>query len=504
MPTQVVLSSTNGQQVVVTNAGIITSIIGAVGDGVTDNTTVLQNAINAANTAGGGLLYLGPGTFVTQTLQWYSNIYLMGSGANATILQLKTGTNADLIWGGNTNQALISPWSANGSGNTGGLSNFGFMFLTLDGNKANQSGTSHCVEIYGLNWRFLMCDIRNALSNNVVLDWNGGNTPAGQDGMEGSMIDCKLRGAGQVNLLLAGPHDSKIVNCTFSNSGWHSVYNGPNAIATQYTNCHGWGPGLGGSFVSLLGDAEQLHFSNCEWEGSDTVQVAMMAKRWTYDGGSIFGALANASSGLQIGQASGNTPYKYSNFQTVPGATSGGTTTTTTPSSYRFSTSFYQCSGTNGTLWFASDGGGKIDAAVDVTSGGTVFTGTISANSRVDYISDISGSANHPESYFPGLVFDSQQPNASAQTIASNGTIQPSGVETVIVTTAGNVTGVIIAVGLGTGCQILNVCNKSANTLTMDVSGTSHVADGTSDVIQANSVASYRWVVGPNLWYRVK
>jgi hypothetical protein len=50
----------------------------------------------------------------------------------------------------------------------------------------------------------------------------------------------------------------------------------------------------------------------------------------------------------------------------------------------------------------------------------------------------------------------------------------------------------------------ITVINTSAFTLTFDVSGTSFVADGTSDVIAALTAARYAWNPSASLWYRVK
>jgi polygalacturonase len=50
--------------------------LGAVGDGKTSNTVVLQKAIDSLATAGGGTLVVPPGAFVTGTLQLRSNIDL--------------------------------------------------------------------------------------------------------------------------------------------------------------------------------------------------------------------------------------------------------------------------------------------------------------------------------------------------------------------------------------------------------------------------------------------
>ena len=91
--------------------------------------------------------------------------------------------------------------------------------------------------------------------------------------------------------------------------------------------------------------------------------------------------------------------------------------------------------------------------------------------------------------------------SGSAATIASAGTITTSGIGLARVTTAGNVTGVILQAGVAPG-QELTVVNESANTLTMAASGTSNVADGVSDVISAISARSYIWDGGTSLWYK--
>lgn len=98
---------------------------GATGDGTTDDTTALQAAINAANTAGGGVVYVPKGTYISLTLTLYANVWLRGDGLGASILKLKTGANADLLGSSSAANVHLSD-------------------LTLDGNRANQTGTSRC------------------------------------------------------------------------------------------------------------------------------------------------------------------------------------------------------------------------------------------------------------------------------------------------------------------------------------------------------------------------
>lgn len=85
---------------------------GAVGDGTTDDTTAIQNTIDACHTAGGGTVYFPAATYkiiaalklysgTTPTIVAYSNITLKGAGAASTggtiISQVTTG--ADCIKG---------------------------------------------------------------------------------------------------------------------------------------------------------------------------------------------------------------------------------------------------------------------------------------------------------------------------------------------------------------------------------------------------------------------
>ena len=59
---------------------------GAVGNGTTNDTTAIQNAINAVSTAGGGVVFFPEGSYACANLIPKNNVTLQGSGSAATIL----------------------------------------------------------------------------------------------------------------------------------------------------------------------------------------------------------------------------------------------------------------------------------------------------------------------------------------------------------------------------------------------------------------------------------
>lgn len=71
---------------------------GAKGDNSTDDTAAFQAAINAAATAGGGIVYVPPGTYrIATSLTMKANVTLRGAGINATTLVGDDATAAAII-----------------------------------------------------------------------------------------------------------------------------------------------------------------------------------------------------------------------------------------------------------------------------------------------------------------------------------------------------------------------------------------------------------------------
>ncbi|MEI8195254.1 MAG: glycosyl hydrolase family 28-related protein, partial [Phycisphaerae bacterium] len=118
---------------------------GAVGDGVTDDTTAIRNAITAAHLSPYSTVYLPTGTYlVTSMLQMYSNLRFLGDGATLSIV--KGGT------------AAIS-YSVFRPGSTGApLSNITFQNMAID---VSANGANNCVNGTANNLRFSNVNLWN-------------------------------------------------------------------------------------------------------------------------------------------------------------------------------------------------------------------------------------------------------------------------------------------------------------------------------------------------------
>jgi hypothetical protein len=76
---------------------------GATGNGSTDDSVAIANAVTASKTAsatGGPVaLYFPAGTYIVTAVEMYTHCFYYGDGPDLTCVKLKAGTNADLFYG---------------------------------------------------------------------------------------------------------------------------------------------------------------------------------------------------------------------------------------------------------------------------------------------------------------------------------------------------------------------------------------------------------------------
>jgi hypothetical protein len=519
-----------------------------IGDGVTDCSAAINLAITAAAANfGAGTVYFPPGTYLCKsTITLLGQVHLRGAGIEASIIKLANAVNADLISSGT---ASINLGAAFGSGSTGGIYSWSIQDLTLDGNKAGQaSGTSYCLRIYGYGYILDRVRIRNGYSGGAQLDWNGGNTSPGQDQSQAQFNDVIVHDNNAIGLQVGGPHDSQFANLVTFNNGSHGLHMAPNATGCLFTNLRSSQVPAAVSAVAILVEAANCMFISCVAQDSDTAQLVLLANEIIWFGLINGGSGSSSTAGVQIGQTSGGTPYTGSLNQ------SAGNTTAVTPFSCYVEGVLLSNNGTNGQLWLANDGGNNNFRVVAQQSSGKVFSGTVAAtsqmqaamngltadgttakggwfriaqnanqaftisdrandvlnvnsnNKRVELVnaailrmySDSGYSTRTIEIGTNGTV--ALQQSSSAVAITNGATVSTS-VGVSRVNPAGNVTGIIMAAGTLAGQQCW-VVNESAFTVTMAASGSSNVADGTSDVIAALTARLYVYDTGTNLWYK--
>lgn len=149
----------------------------------------------------------------------------------------------------------------------------------------------------------------------------------------------------------------------------------------------------------------------------------------------------------------------------------------------------YQAAGTqNNTLILGNTVTGASGLFNYVSGGGYVIMDTNSV--QLGGVAQFTSPA-------PQLTAGSVQPLSNNSTITLN--FPYSGV--LPVSETGNVTGIILAAGVS-GLTV-TIVNRSAFTITFAASGTSHVADGASDVIPALTARTFTYDSGTSLWYRV-
>lgn len=518
---------------------------GAVGDGVTDDTTAITNALNAANSVGGGSVFFSAGTYISGNQTLSNIVRVCGPGPSLATIKLKNGANTDLF---SANTANINLSGAFGTGPTTGVkgNGWGFSGITLDGNKANQSGgPSWVLRYYGYGEIFDDVIIQNGYSGGVQRDWYAA-TPNAPSGTWNNVQVSFNNGEGAA---IGGPTDLKL-NLFFPNNNYNNWHIYPNAGGLNAVNCHSWAPNnTAGQVTSLLLEASSCLFDNCEFEGSNTAQAVILGNRNMFKGWVFAGTATGA--GVKIGQQSGETPYLNQINQ------SAGTTTQVYVNNNIIDVVVTDITNAHGSIWYDADGGNTVRAVTSQSSGvyssgspgagsydvdgqGLTADGSLGKSSFQQFISNafLGFAIGKPGTLWMNVdTFDgviqafnnapiigfsdvgstttwqlrngtlSLPQSATAAVITSAGgapsTITTSGIGIARVAPTANVTGIILQAGTLPGQHVI-VRNESAFTVTFNTTpATSHVADAAAALaIPANTSRQFEWNSVASLWSR--
>jgi hypothetical protein len=145
---------------------------GADATGASESAPAIQAALNAAATAGGGLVLVPAGVYViSQILQISSGVTLQGAGMGVTTIQAASGFSPSQVAGLNGLTVLVVANNAGGS-------NIVITGLTFDGNQANISsfpgwadqGDSHCLDLRNVdNLQISGIEVINAIRYSMFI-----------------------------------------------------------------------------------------------------------------------------------------------------------------------------------------------------------------------------------------------------------------------------------------------------------------------------------------------
>ena len=282
--TKVTYSMINGAQINVLDYG-------AVGDGVTDNTTALQAAITAAEAitydsiqTGHPTIYIPAGNYLTGALTCTKVLAIIGDGQTATFLHLKNGVT----------DSLFTLNAENIAGTTIDDENhYRIENMTLNGNRTDSTttGVSHGIYCPATAWSQATQFTASCIVTNVsVSGFTGDGIHLGANRNWAYVTNTIVRYCND-NGLASFSYDSRFVSCEFglcknngvrlyaggANSfvGCNIYYNLVNIVANSFANAPSWFTNCsidygkeGGVRLANSSAVDCYTFTSCRFQGN--------------------------------------------------------------------------------------------------------------------------------------------------------------------------------------------------------------------------------------------
>ena len=225
---------------------------GAVGDGVTDDTAALNSALAAANTAGGGTVYLPWGSYlVSATISIPPNVFLVGQ--TAVTLNLWTSPPSTLSriiaaasWAPSSATGIVSILSKTPGGWAANTQSCGLRNILIDGSLNTSTN---------LNGLYLVGPVYDVHLDDVMV------YKAGHNGIQAA-------GQTETGISATFPYHQRYRRVTVANSV-NSGFNLTNFTDSTLDNCLAFGGGANG-FVLQNNSNTELVACRSEWNTGST------------------------------------------------------------------------------------------------------------------------------------------------------------------------------------------------------------------------------------------
>ncbi|WP_346536950.1 hypothetical protein [Micromonospora sp. DPT] len=282
----------------------------------------IQTAIDAAAAGGGGIVYLANGTHtLTAGLTMKTGVTLTGTGSENVVLRLGNGVNQSVITSEGFS-TLTGTQPVDPDLTASGPSGWAIRGVEIVGNKANQSGTSWGVRVFGYGYVMDDVRIRDCLSGGMYTEFahSGPYNPT-PTGVEAEFTNLRIHHNDGHGWHMRGPNDSHAISCMiWENTGYglwaQTISGGCSANGFNMFNVHTYGSGHD---WGMIFDAAVMA-SNCQAEGAGVgggnVWIRYADCSWI--GGAIYDinpAGGNAL-GLRLGDAATNTYAVRARVQT--------------------------------------------------------------------------------------------------------------------------------------------------------------------------------------------
>lgn len=226
---------------------------GATGDGVSDDTSSIQSALDYAKeqyALGKRVaVFIPAGIYRVSSLNIYAFTHLYGLGKSSILRRIDNGTKS--VINGINSESL---WGYTGTGATEFAYNFDLHDLVIDGNVDGSttpfasSLTGHGVAIWGSRYRMYNLDIINCAEYGMRTEYKDQNLDYLAPWFESTIYSIRINNCGKTGWECNGPHDAAIHDV--------GIINGSRLGNGLYDGFH-----VG---TQMSGNIGNLHVSNAE------------------------------------------------------------------------------------------------------------------------------------------------------------------------------------------------------------------------------------------------